>query len=289
MTNKTGKITVKHYLNKRAKSQVFNEVHYYPVYVQLIVAGQKAQIKSKAQEFTSFYKSAVNKYINDKKICNLVCEGYFSEQLFTFLITKDNTAIKTLYEDELRILKIIIENLQPFRNKAFSLLHISKLYEANIMDVFEITQKAVKTLYLNELKRIFLESAKDPEQRKLFKVSNYFMHFINWDINFTDYYETTYEVLPSEIRFIENHFSEELKIQLKALMALHSRENYVKRYLDKYEKGLFPAVHYIDWQEKAKEFISKDFIKTFGRQRALEYIQVLDRMLFKEVNVLNIL
>ena len=91
------------------------------------------------------------------------------------------------------------------------------------------------------------------------------------------------------VEFIENHFSEELKIQLKALMALHSRENYLKRYLDKYEKGLFPAVHYIDWQEKAKDFISKDFQKTFGRQRALEYIQVLDRILFKEVNVLNIL
>jgi hypothetical protein len=289
MINKAGKITVKHYLNKRAKSQVLNNIHYYPVYIQIIVAGQKAQIKSKALEFTVFYKGVLGKYINDKKIFDLVCTGYFSEQLFTSLFSQDKSLISSIYKDEIRILLAIIENLQPFRNKAFSLLQISKLYEAYICDIFETAQKAVKTLYLNELKRIFLESAKNPEQRKLFKVSNYFMHFINWENNFADYYETTYEVLPSEIRFIENHFSEELKTQLKAIMAFHSREKYVKRFLDKYEKGLFPVILYLDWQEEVKDFITKDFIKTFGRQKALEYVQVIDRILYKEVNVLNAL
>ncbi len=43
----------------------------------------------------------------------------------------------------------------------------------------------------------------------------------------------------------------------------------------KTEKGLFPAVHIIDWQEKGREFISRGFITIFGKQIVLEYIETL--------------
>jgi hypothetical protein len=131
---------------------------------------------------------------------------------------------------------------------------------------------------------IFRESTKNEDNRRLFKLTNYFLHYLNWDRNFCDYYETTYEVLPSEIKFIENYLSDYLKLQIKAVMAFHSRNNFLRRYMDKTEKGQFPTMNYTDWKNKAREFLSKEFIGIFGRQKALEYIKIIDKILEREIN-----
>jgi hypothetical protein len=136
---------------------------------------------------------------------------------------------------------------------------------------------------MRELNELFVKSTKSQDSRKLFKVSNYFIHFINWDNSFCDYYEITYEVLPSEIKFLENHLSEDLKLNIKALLAFHSRSGYLRRFLDKTEKGLLPNINYMDWLDFGKEFLLREFIKIFGKQKALEYLNALDFILSKEL------
>jgi len=250
MRGNKGKITVKHYLNKRAKSQIVDSSPFYPVYVQIIVAGHKAQIKSKAPDHCMIYRGLVEKHFKNKKICELICMGYFSEEIFIGM-SMNSHPLRSIYTDEVNILTKIIERQHPFRNNDFTLLHFSNLYDAYLKDIFQATQENVKKLYLEELQKLFINSAKIKEDRKLFKLSNYFLHYINWNNSFPDYYENTYEVLPSEIRFLENHFSDELNAKIKAIMALHSREKYLVRYLDKLEKGLFHSTHFTGYQSRS--------------------------------------
>lgn len=280
---KKGKITVKHYLNKRAKSREVNGEFYYPLYLQIIVAGQKAQLKSKIQEYISGYKGNIEKYFLNRSVSKLICEGYFSESLIQKTENEQIFPLYTLFLDEIQIVSSVIESQQPFKNHSFSLINISRHYDICLKDINVVLDEAVKKYYLNELQRIFINSSNRESERKIFKISNFFIHYINWNNHFGDYYETTYEVLPSEIKYIENYLSGELKKQIKASLAFHSRSNYLIRYLDKTEKGTFPHVNYFDWQRQGKEFIMKEFIKIFGKQKAQEYIQAIDLILTREI------
>ena len=89
--------------------------------------------------------------------------------------------------------------------------------------------------------------------------------------------------MPSEIKFLENHLTEDLKLEIKALLAFHSRTNYLRRFLDKTEKGKLPNITYIDWLDSGKDFISREFIKIFGKQKAIEYLNTLEFILSKEL------
>jgi len=283
MTGKTRKITVKHYLNKRAKARVLGDEKYYPLYLQLIVSGQKAQLKSKAYEYFNSYRGYIDKLSSDNEKVNLINQGYFSDQLLRKISLEKIFPLNTILEDETELISRIIKSILLYNSKTFSLINFSSIYDNHIMDIHEILEQAVKKRYLRELNDIFLKSTKSEDSRKLFKVSNYFIHYIKWDTSFCDYYETTYEVLPSEIKFLENSLTEELKQEIKALLAFHSRANYLRRFLDKIEKGRLPNINYIDWLDSGKDFILKEFINIFGKQKAVEYLNSLDLILSKEL------
>lgn len=278
-----GKITVKHYLNKRAKSRTLNGESFYPLYLQIIVAGHKAQLKSKIQEYISGYKGNIEKFFINKNLSNLVNDGYFSDSLIKRIENEQIFPVFNLFNDEIEIMTAIIVSQQPFRNTSFSLLNISQHYDLYLRDISQILDDAVRKYYLNELKKVFIDSTSKEAERKIFKIANFFIHYINWTNNFCDYYETTYEVLPSEIKHIENYLSEDLKKQIKATLAFRSRANFLKRYLDKTEKGKFPHVNYFDWQSEGKSFLAKEFLKIFGKQKANEYIQSIDLILSREI------
>ncbi len=285
MSGKTRKITVKHYLNKRAKAKMLGGEKYYPLYLQLIVSGHKAQLKSKIFEYFNTYRGNIEKLFPDTEKANLIFQGYFSEPLFKKVQNEKIFPLTNLFNDETDLISKIIKSILLYNTKSFSLFNFSAIYDLHVRDIHEILERAVKNYYLKELNDLFLKSTKSEDSRKLFKVSNYFIHFINWNNSFCDFYEITYEVLPSEIKFLENHLKEDLKQDIKALLAFHSRSNYLRRYLDKTEKGLQPNVNYMDWKESGKEFISLEFIKIFGKQKALEYVNSLDLILSKELKL----
>jgi len=283
MLEKSRKITVKHYLNKRAKAKLLGDEKYYPLYLQLIVSGHKAQLKSKVYDYFNSYRGYIEKLFPDTEKAKLINQGYFSEQLFKKINNDTIFPLSTIFEDETLLITRIIKSILLFNTKSFSLLNFSTVYDNHIRDIYEILEQTIKKYYLLELNDIFLKSTKDEESRKLFKVSNYFVHAIKWDNSFCDYYETTYEVLPTEIKFLENNLSEDLKVNIKALLAFHSRYTYLRRSLDKTEKGHLPNINYIDWLDSGREFISKEFIKIFGKQKAVEYLNAIDFVLAKEL------
>jgi len=283
MAGKTRKITVKHYLNKRAKAKISGEEKYYPLYLQIIVSGHKAQLKSKVHEYFNAYRGYFEKLFPDPEKAILINQGYFSEQLFKKISNENIFPLTNLLWDETELISKIIKSILLYNTKSFSLYNFSSIYDQHIIDIHEILEQAIKKNYFLELNDIFLKSTKSEDSRKLFKVSNYFIHFINWNNSFCDYYEITYEVLPSEIKFLENHLTEDLKLNIKALLAFHSRCNYLRRYLEKTEKGNLPNINYMDWLDSGRDFISKDFIKIFGKQKAVEYINALDFILSKEL------
>jgi len=283
MAGKSRKITVKHYLNKRAKAKLLGEEKFYPIYLQLIVSGHKAQLKSKVSDYFNSYRGYLEKLYPDQEKINLIYQGYFSDALLKKLNSEKVFPLTNILEDEIALITKIIQNILLYNTKSFSLYNFSSIYDIHIKDIHEILETAVKNYYIRELNDIFLKSTKSEVSRKLFKVSNYFIHFINWNKSFCDYYEITYEVLPSEIKFLENHLSEDLKLQIKALLAFHSRANYLRRFLDKTESGRLPNINYIDWLDSGREFISREFIKIFGKQKAVEYISSLDFILSKEL------
>lgn len=283
MPGKTRKITVKHYLNKRAKAKLLGDEKYYPLYLQIIVSGHKAQLKSKVYEYFSSYLGYFEKLFPDKEKAKLISQGYFSDHLFKKIGSEAIFPLTNIFEDETALISRIIKSILLYNTKTFTLYNFSSIYDHQIKDIHEILELAVKKNYLKELNEIFLKSTKSEDSRKLFKVSNYFIHYIKWENSFCDYYQMTYEVLPSEIKFLENYLSSDLKLEIKALLAFHSRSNYLRRYLDKTEKGQLPNINYIDWINSGKEFISREFINIFGKQKALEYLNTLDFILSKEL------
>lgn len=283
MAGKVRKITVKHYLNKRAKAKILGEEKYYPLYLQLIVSGHKAQLKSKIYEYFNSYRGYFEKLFPDPDKISLINQGYFSDQLYKKIASEKIFPLTNIFDDETQLVTKIIKSILLYNTKSFSLYNFSSIYDHHIKDIHEILENAVKNYYIRELNDIFLKSTKSEDSRKLFKVSNYFIHFINWENSFCDYYEITYEVLPSEIKFLENHLTEDLKLEIKALLAFHSRSNYLRRYLDKTEKGQLPNINYMDWLDSGREFISREFIKIFGKQKAVEYLNSLDFILSKEL------
>ncbi len=280
---KIRKVTVKHYLNTRGKPKIHDGKKYYPLYIQIIVAGHKAQLRSKIQEYLFPYLGYIKNDVTDKKQVSLLEDLYFTEDQYEKFLRQKVFPFSTILNDELRLATEVLNSWQPFSNKHFTLLHFASHFERYLRNIDEVLDYAIRQSYLAELNRIFRETSNSEEDRKLFKLTNYFIHFMNWDNPFCDFYEMTYEMLPSEIKYIENHLSDDLKIQIKALMAFHARENYLKRYMGKVEKGLIPTVHFIDWEEKGREFISKEFIKIFGRQKADEYIVTLDSILTRYI------
>lgn len=280
MASEARKITVKHYLNKRAKPKHFEQDTFYPVYIQIIVAGKKAQIKSKIDEHLKIYRSDISRLTeNNAELRDLIMAGYISEKLLEDFKKQNKFPINHLLQDEIYVIKRIIKKFDPFHNPDFTLNHFSFEYQKHTAEITHVLDEKIKQMYRMELKSLFLKSIDEDENRDIFRISNFLIHFINWNNSFNNFYEATYEILPSEIRTIENIINKELRATIKAFMAYHANVNILKRFFEKREQGKISTLSYLDWQTDIKDFILNQFEKVFGEQKALEYVICLDNIL----------
>ncbi|MBN1182909.1 MAG: hypothetical protein JXB49_11520 [Bacteroidales bacterium] len=278
------KITVKHYLNKRAKAKIFQNERFYPLYIQIIVNARKAQIKSKINEHLSIYRSDIDRISKyNKELNDLLLAGYMSDMLLEKSLTEELFPIFHLLQDEVHVLTKIIRFQDPFNNENFSLSNFSVEYTRHVSEITTVLDENIKKQYLDELNRIFLKSIDHENDKDVFRISNYLIHFINWDNRFINFYEATYEILPSEIKFIENHLAEELATAIKAYKAYHAIINVLKRFFEKRELGKISTLSYLDWVTDIKAFVLKEFEKLFGTPKAIEYVNSLDEILIKNV------
>lgn len=279
------KITVKHYLNKRAKPKLYRKEEYYPLYIQLIVDAKKAQIKSRMSHYLTLYHSEIEQFAKkDVQLDRLILSAYFTEKLYNQIWEEKIFPIANLINDEVAVITKIIKLQKPFDNKYFTLNHFSSDYKKHVTEITDILDDNIKNSYRKSLNTIFLDSVDKEERRKTFNIANFFRHYINWNFPFSNFYEITYEVIPSELKYIENHLDKSLLTSIKAYMAYHSKVNIVKRYMDKQEDGRISTLSYLDWITDIKDFIIMEFTKLFGKKKALEYVGSLDRILERNIH-----
>jgi len=278
------KITVKHYLNKRAKPKIYLKGKYYPLYIQIIVNGKKAQIKSQINEHLKIYRIDIERITNnDKELNKIILLGYFTDKQIENIHENKQFPIYYLLNDEINVISKIISFKNPFQNKNFTLNNFSAEYKKHTIEITNIFDNSIKKQYRDELKNIFLKFIDHEEDKEVFKISNYFIHYINWNNLFVDFYESTYEILPSELKLIEHLINPELRIAIRAFMAYHSKVNILKRLFEKRDLGKISTLSYIDWETDIKNFILKEFTKIFGKKKAVQYVNSLDKMLIKNI------
>lgn len=278
------KITVKHYLNSRAKPKIYRKEEYYPLYVQLIVDAKKAQIKSRLNQYLGLYHGDIEHITKkDTQLDKLILSGYFTEKLIDKITSESAFPVAPLMEDEIAVITKIIRLQKPFENKQFSLNNFSTEYIKHVTEITDILDSSIKDSYRNSLNKVFLNSVDKNEEKKTFNITNFFIHYINWNYTFCNFYEITYEVIPSELKYIENYLDPILLTSIKAYMAYHSKINILKRYMEKQEHGRISTLSYLDWITDIKEFLIKEFNKLFGKKKALEYVSNLDRILDRKI------
>ena len=278
------KITVKHYLNRRAKPKIYSRESYYPLYIQLIVYARKAQLKSRINEHLKIYQDQVEQLCNkDRDMSKLMLAGYFTAKQIDQFRTNKTFPLFHLLNDEIEVIKRIISLQKPFENSSFTLNNFSREYKLHITEITDILDSHIKQRYRETLNEIFLKTLDKSAEKKVFNISNYFIHYLNWDNDFYNFYELTYEVIPSELKYLENFLDKELLTSIKAYLAYHSKINVLKRYLEKKEHGRISTVSYLDWITEIKDFILKEFIKIFGRKKGTEYVDSLDSILVRTI------
>jgi hypothetical protein len=280
------KITVKHYLNKRAKAKSLNREKHFPLYIQIIVNGKKAQIKSKINEHLKIYRSDIERITkNNKDLYELLMQGYFSDKLFEDILRVKLFPLYHLLQDEVAVITRIIEYNRPFTNKEFTLNNFSEDYTKYTEEISQKLDSKIKAWYLSELKDVFLKTIDQDENRDVFKITNYLIHYINWDNAFSNFYESTYEILPTEFKTIENFLGNELRVAIKSYLAFHSKVNILKRFFEKRELGKISTLSYLDWETNIRKFVENEFELLFGEQKALQYVISLDSILTSDLNI----
>lgn len=282
MSNK--KITVKHYLNKRAKPRFYQQEEYYPVYIQLIVDAKKAQIKSRINKYLELYQSELKPIHREEvQLKKLILSGFFTDDLFERILHDKIHPVAPLLKDEINVITNIIELQHPFDNEQFTLNNFSSDYEKHVTEITDILDDSIKESYRMNLNRIFLSAIDKEEEKKIFTIVNFFIHYINWDNAFSSFYEITYEVIPSELKLVENYLDEDLILSIKAYLTYHSKVNILKRYMEKQEQGKISTLSYLDWITYIKAFIVREFTKLLGEKKTIEYITCLDSILDRNI------
>ena len=278
------KITVKHYLNLRAKEKVFQKEKYFPLYIQIIVNGKKAQIKSRIHEFLKIYRSDIERITqNNADFYNLILDGYFSEKLMELIEKRKLFPLAQLLLDEISVLKRIIIHLRPFDNNQFTLFNFGWEYQVHTTEITKIFDNHIKNVFQVELKEIFLKTIDQDNNRELFKTANYFINYLNWNNSFSALYEETMEIMQKQLKMLENLLSNELLISIRAYLAYLSKVNIVNRLFERRQEGRITTLSYLDWQTDIKQFVYKEFVPLFGEQKALEYQISLDNILQKAI------
>ncbi len=280
------KITVKHYLNKRAKAKSLNKEKHYPLYIQIIVNGKKAQIKSKINEHLKIYRSDIERITkNNNDLYELLMQGYLSDKFFEDVLRVKLFPIYHLLQDEVAVITRIIEYSQPFTNKDFTLNNFSEDYSKYTEEISQKLDSKIKDWYLKELKDVFLKTIDQDENRDVFKITNYLIHYVNWDNAFSNFYESTFDIIPTEFKTIENFLTNELRMAIKAYLAFHSKVNILKRFFEKRELGKISTLSYLDWETNIRKFVENEFEILFGEQKSLQYVISLDGILTSDLNI----
>lgn len=278
---KTYEADIKHFLNPKEITRTYADGDYHPLDLQIVYRGESIQIRSKIRDYLNFYRSDVKKVSrNDPKQAKYIMMGYFTHELFDEIINERIFPVYDLLVDEAALVQKVITFNEPFDNHHFTTRNFTREYTKHTTEIAHLLDDRMKELYLKEVNGLFAKSIDPAKSKEVFKISNYFIHYIHWDNTFANFYENTFEVMPKGLKLIENYFSEPLKTSIKAYMAFTTQVKIIRRQFEKVEPGKISVLSYFEWLKLIQSFISLKFEKIFGKKKANEYIDSLHKVLY---------
>ncbi len=268
---------ISHTFNLSEKSKNYQSEEFHSLNIVAVAGKKKIEIPSRISEHLSLYKSNLERITNSKKeIYNLICSGYFSKSMLDEFLLHKIFPIYHLLEDE-RLVIAKISEIKKYQ-QGFSLTsgQLEKDYSLYAQEISDVFDKHVKRAYLSELRELFSVAAEKENEKELFRLSDFLIHFINWGNTFYNYYETCFDIIPGHLRKVENHLSNPLRTKIKAYMAYHSHINTLKRLLEKREQGRISTLSVLDWKTDIQQLLLKQFNSVFGSRKSNEYIKSLD-------------
>jgi hypothetical protein len=272
-------VSIEHFLNTKLKPVAYLSGKFYPLFLTIHLDGKKIQIKSRINEHLKIYSSNLERLTEgDKQIALLFNSGLFSQQWLTTITRGKKFPVYPLMADEINVLKRIIE-LRLANNNKSTLSKIGLYYENYIKEITDIIDDHIKSAFQEELKTLFLNTIDDYEKKDIFKIANYFIHYINWNHPFYNVYDSTSEVMAGELKKIESHLSKDLRLSVKAYTAFYNYINPLKRFFEKREQGRIATLSYLDWNSDIKTLLARQFVTMLGKKAAAQYIRRLDEIL----------
>ena len=273
-------LKIEHYLNTTESGSPFLSDDFYPVEIKITYGDKIINIRSKIADYCRLYRGDIKNLANNhQEVFRHALQGYYTEKFFDDIFKKKLFPIFDLCADEIQLIENVISFNQPFDIKNFTAHNFSIELNKHTTDIAHILDENIKELYLNEIKGLFVKSIDPKKSKEVFQISNYFLHFINWEKRFSNFYEMTYEVLPSEIRLLENYLSPEFKSLIKAFMAFQTQVNIIKRTFEKKIPGKISTLSYFEWNGEIREFLVQKFEKIFGKTKTKEYIEGLNKVI----------
>jgi len=272
-------ISIRHYLNRKIKPVLYDAGKFYPLGLVIHVNGKEAKINSRLGEYLKIYTGHVERLTKgNQELARLFNAGLFSERWLTVINKEKKFPLFHLMSDEISVLKKVVE-LRSSNKGKFTISHIGSLYENCVKEITDIIDDFIKSSFQEELKVLFLKSIDSPDKKEIFRIVNYFIHFLDWNHSFYTLYDETSEIMPGELRKVESHLPKDLRLSVKAYTAFYTYINPLKRFFEKREQGRIATLSYLDWQSDIKELLIRQFGSMMGKKTAVLYVNRLDEIL----------
>lgn len=273
------KLSIQHFLNTKMKPVLHSSEKFYPLCLAIQSNRKKLTIKSRLSEYLKIYSGPVERLTDgNKELALLFHSGLFSESRLKKITKEKKFPVYHLMADEISVLKKVIELRITSRGSA-SLSDIEHRYEYCVKEITDVIDEYIKSAYLEELKALFLKSIDSAEKKEIFKIVNYFIHFINWNHPFYNIYDATSDLMPGELKKIEGQLSKNLRFSIKAYTAFYTYIKPLKRFFEKREQGRIATLSFLDWQSDIKSLLLRQFGIMLGKKAAVQYVRCLDEIL----------
>jgi hypothetical protein len=271
--------SIRHYLNRKIKPVFYEGGEFYPLGIEVGLNGKEARIKSRLGEYLKIYAGPVERMTNgDQDLARLFNASLFSDHWLTLIIKEKKFPVFHLMSDEISALKKVI-GFRTAKKGIVALSDIDQLYENCVKEITDVIDDYIKSSFREELKALFLKSIDAPEKKEIFRIVNYFIHFLNWNHPFYTLYDATSEMMPGELRKVESQLPKDLRFSVKAYTAFYTYINPLKRFFEKREQGRIATLSFLDWQSDIKELLIRQFSSIMGKKTAVLYVRRLDEIL----------
>ena len=274
-------ISITHSLNRKIKPVVFAGGKFYPLDIVIQFNGKHARIKSRLGEYLKIYAGHVERLTKgDQELVRLFNAGLFSEKWIALITKEKKFPLFHLMSDEISVLIKVI-GLRSANNGKVVLSDIGRMYGDCVKEITDVIDDYIKSSFREELEALFLKSIDSPEKKEIFRIVNYFIHFLDWNHPFYTLYDATSEIMPGELRKVEGQLSKDLRLTVKAYTAFYTCINPLKRFFEKREQGRITTLSYLDWKSDIKELLIRQFGSMMGKKTAVLYVNRLDEILYR--------